>query len=126
MSSATTRPMIAILLALLVAGCSSGDEGLGAATAPGPGPGPRIVVPNVVGLNPAQARTRLCAAGLSVGPVRIVARTPEARGSPGEALVAAGVRATRPPAGETVAEGGSIALDMAVPRNTVVALKTTC
>ncbi|MGD9571105.1 MAG: PASTA domain-containing protein [Thermoleophilia bacterium] len=115
---------VAMLLAGFVVGCSSGDERADTATAPGPPE--RIAVPDLVGLNPEQARTRLCAADLSVGAVEVVARSAEVGRRPGRTVAAAGVRASRPAAGETVDRGASVELDIAAPGLAVIAMRTTC
>lgn len=122
MSPASARPLIAVLIAVLVVRCWAGEDG----TAPVTRPTERMVVPDLAGMNPVEAWTKLCAAGLSVGAVKVVARTPEVGPRAGDVVAAAAIRASRPVAGEAVARSQSIELDIDVPRNAVVALRTSC
>lgn len=125
MPPAVARSLIATaLLGALVAGCSSSEDRV--RTDAAPRTIERVAVPDVVGANPEEALDQLCGAGLSVGSVKVVARTPEAGRRPGGVLAAARIRATRPAAGATVARGSPIELDMAVPRDGAIAFRNRC
>lgn len=106
-------PAVALAAAaLLAAGCSGGEQET------------QVVVPDVVGLTPDAAVTRLCAAGLVPNVVAVVDPSlPEAR--PRAALSSA-VRATQPAAGARVPTGVRVQLSVAVPGNAAIAFRTAC
>ncbi len=112
--------VLAVVLLAVIPGCSGDDA---ADTAPPPRQD--RAVPNLVGLRPGDAVTRLCAAGLSVGTVTVVARTAEVR-QPGLAHAASRVRGTTPGAGAPVPEGATVDLRLAIPRNAAIVFRNAC
>jgi hypothetical protein len=123
MAGAATRLVVATLAVAAAAGCSSGG---GAGPDDASPPAGRVTVPDVVGLDPARAVARLCDAGLTVGAVDVVARTPPARRRPGRVAVVGRVRTTNPAAGVVLPGGHFVDLGIAVPRDAAVALRTVC
>lgn len=113
---------IIVMAVVMTAGCS-GDSDAVVTAAP---PGDDVVVPDLVGLGPEDATATLCAAGLSVGEVSVVARTPPVRAGPEAALAASGIRSTRPGAGASVAAGRPIDLRIVVPGDAAVLVRKAC
>lgn len=118
--------ILAVAVAIAVAaGCSS-DGGGDAGPDGGAPPAERVAVPDVVGLTAAAAVARLCDAGLTVGAIEVVARTPAVRGRPGRAAGASRVRGTSPGAGVALPGGHFVDLRVSAPRNAAVLVRTVC
>jgi len=114
-----------LAMALGVAAGCSGDEDA-AGTAPGPPERNEVSVPDLVGLNPEQAVARLCSAGLSIGDVAVVERTPEVGRRPAAALAASRVRGTEPGPGRSVPVGTGIDLRISLASNAALAFQVSC
>ncbi|WP_217913430.1 PASTA domain-containing protein [Miltoncostaea marina] len=129
MSRAAARALAAIIAVpvavTLAAGCSS-DGGGDAGPDDAPPPAERVAVPDVAGLTPAAAVELICDAGLTVGAVEVVARTPEVRGRAGRAGARMRVRSTTPAAGVALPAGHFVDLGVAVPRNAAIVVRAAC